>query len=147
MKKTDYLIIHLDAITTKYVFEKRLFCGGCAYAAAIIARELEKENIPYEVFAYTRFNNPVESREPCAHLGVQVNFNGKKIFVGGEFHSPYWGKKVNLGQLPSEEILQYYKDVRNKKGWNNMYDVYNNSAFSRTCNNASKQFRLGFAGL
>jgi len=139
MTTTDF-ILALDSATRRCVYEKDLFCGGCAYASAQIAKKLELLGISYQVIMYDNRKNAFERNQSCAHLAIRVKIDSQELFIGGEYRDAFRCKIFNLGQIPSSDIMKYYKAVREDKGWNRWYDVRYNSTYSRICNSVYKKF-------
>ena len=143
MDKKEYLN-ELNSITTKYDVDKDLFKGGCAFAAAVLARELETMGIKYEVICYVFpcFNddyNPIKRGESCAHVAVKVNCGRKKMLIGGDIMEP-WYMEVNVGMMKSDEITRYYRKIYRKGEWNLTWSAMYNSSYSRACRRATQRY-------
>lgn len=139
---TTRFIYELNRRTTKCVWENNLFCGGCAYASAIIAKKFEEASIPYEVIIYVRENrdiNVIDNNDSCMHVAIRTKINSRYVYIGGIPNMNNF-QIHNFGMVSSKKLMKYYKDVRAVFGWNSWYDVRYNATYSRICNSVYKKF-------
>lgn len=142
-KQNNKLFMELENLVDRYVMEKDLFCGGCCYAAAQIARGLDHKGIKYSVVVF-QGNDAVNCRslksvcrmDGCAHVAIMVNYKHKLMCIGDttrvvrclNWNRMMWGEewrarrytKVNWRQL---EACYYGNE------WNDRYDTRNNARF------------------
>lgn len=121
------MIQDLDYLVTFWKNTKRLFSGGCCFAAAIITAELEKRNIPFQIVTWEYFFkssnisvNDIANDEQLAHVGVRVG----NIIIGGDFDMYGFSSRV-YNNVSSKELMNTY----NTNKWNRIYDTKYNKSF------------------
>ena len=88
-KEIRQVVRKLDEEINHYVDYDDLFQGGCCYAAYVLAENLKRLGIKYNVVIYqcykvlnlTRFREVIKG-EGIAHVGIQVEVGGKKKIIG-----------------------------------------------------------------
>ena len=87
-KKIEF-INELNSLINIYVDEYHLFCGGCCFAAALIAYCFELVGIKYKtaIFQYMDVLNirgftKVINGNGIAHVAIEVEINRTKMFIG-----------------------------------------------------------------
>lgn len=142
-KQNNKLFMELEDLIDRYVIEKNLFCGGCCYAAAQIAKGLEHKGIKYSVVSFQsddayncRSLKSACRMDGCAHVAILVNYKHKLMCIGDtsrvveslNWSKAIWGEnwrarrytKVNWRELET----CYYSNE-----WNPTYDTRNNTRF------------------
>lgn len=139
-KKTE-IITEMCNLINKYVDNYRLFCGGCCFAAYLIARYLDMFGIRYttaifqdgDILNVNDFNKAING-EGVAHVAIEVKVNGEKMFIGdcGEIYRFYQltNVKYHLRRYHKITPTMLLKGYKNNT-WNNCYNIAYNSHISR----------------
>ena len=139
-KKIEF-IKEINEVVNVYVNMHKLFCGGCCYAAFLIASCFDMVGIKYKtaIFQYydilnvRNFNKAINGNG-VAHVAIEVKVNGVKTVIGScdgvyryfnsskeHFHIRHYSK-VNPYM-----ILEGY--VNNS--WNDTYNRANNISLAK----------------
>ena len=130
MENIQDLTDMLDSIVFHWYKFNGLFDGGCAFAASVIAKELEEREIPFEVVCY---HSPNKKREDdifkladnhdIFHVGIKLN----DAVLGGDIDDlvSEHGLDTHYFKLTSEDLEKLYKEYE----WNTKYDASNNDDF------------------
>lgn len=129
-KDIQDLIEVLDSIVFHWYKFNDLFDGGCAFAASVIAHELEERNIPFEVVCYHKPDEKYEddvfelaNREDIFHMGIKLN----DTVIGGTIDdlASEHGLATTVFNLTSKDLEKLYNDF----DWNPKYNRLNNDDF------------------
>lgn len=135
------LFDRIDSVINDYADNKKLFCGGCCYAAYVIARQLSSNNIPYKVAVYQtgyatrcRTLKGVCKNEGCAHIAIVVNDNGVDRIIG---RTDKIVKALNdiLRSYGENWKIKFYENI----SWRELEEAYYNNEWNwayDTSNNA-----------
>lgn len=152
MTNTDKnrLISDLEKVIDKYADSKRLFCGGCCFAAAVLADILSKKGIRYEVVIFQMDDaydmksiRTVCNSEGCAHIAILVTYKGRKHIIGDceriymslSVLAERWRKRTYRNISPDEIMDAYMNNT-----WNPRYDKRNNPRLTRSLRNISEKY-------
>lgn len=139
-KKVE-VITEINNVINKYVDNYKLFCGGCCFAAYLIARYLNKLGISYTtaIFQYSDILNVINFNKAIngngvAHVAIEVDVNGEKMFIGDcsgiyrYFQSTCEDYHIRrYHRVKPMEILKWYRN----NCWNYVYNTAYNSHLSR----------------
>lgn len=130
----------------------RINYGGCCFIAEVIAKNLEKLNIPYKLIIFDgvkkdnikvkrsilnrnnknlELDNSVVKEYTCNHYTLQIG--NKIINTRMEDNDLY---KCILTEIHSKDIHWIYKQGH----WNNRYDTTNNPYIRKIINNFFKKY-------
>lgn len=141
----------LDEKINHYVIHDDLFQGGCCYAAYTLAENLKRLGIKYNVVIYqcykvlnlTRFSEVIKG-EGIAHVGIEVEVDGKKKIIGGCEDVEKWFRWHKM-----DYIIRTYHRISpmtllrgyNKNGhWCRRYQTENNSLLMRDISKIVNEF-------
>ena len=131
-KDADKFLLELAGIIDGYNDRNHLFCGGCAYAAYLIADACKTLGIKYHTVMYqylgiikeTNFNKAINGNG-VAHVAIQVKYKREWKYVGScagikryfaTTGEDFIIRKYN--RVEPEEILSGYRN----NSWNWRYD-------------------------
>ena len=125
----------------------RLYCGGCVFSSAVIARELEKRNIPFNVITFTNKRhgiptnsydvNVIANHDDLTHVGIEIINGDEKTLIGGEGdYVTGWGAARTTLKMTSTELMDMYNTNR----WNEIYDKRKNPIFQSLTENLFNAF-------
>lgn len=134
MKPQPSLVYDLEFMLSIWKLSRDLFHGGCCFAAAVIASELEKRDIDYNVVVYTPEDilthvkniNSIANDELCLHVAIELKDveSGEDVVLGGEFEEPGYVFREYV-KTDAEELMYTYRHNE----WNNHYNIGNNPDF------------------
>ena len=145
-------VLDINKKVNEYVHGKGLFCGGCCYAAYILADIFERTGVKYDVLLFQAYGT-VDERDfyaavagECDHVAIDVRI-GRKHFVIGDYSKimDYYDR------FRVKHAIRRYKGITPKmllnayvwNEWNCLYDASNNSAFSRSLNKIAAKYDEG----
>lgn len=145
------VVRELDEKINHYVIHDDLFQGGCCYAAYVLAENLKRLGIKYNVVIYqcykvlnlTRFSEVIKG-EGVVHVGIEVEVDGKKEIIGGHEHVEKWLRwhKMDCNirtyhRISPMTLLRGY----NKNGhWCRRYQTENNSLLMRDISKIANEY-------
>lgn len=118
----------LNDKVNEYVFEKKLFWGGCCYAAYLLAEAFVKAGIQYKVVLFEThmtltkdFNKSINNGFGVDHIAIQVK-PGKKNFIIGDLTDflDYRGRDIRRYKDVTPEMLL---DAYENNIWNDVYNT------------------------
>ena len=153
MKSTDIrnnIIEEMNSKINDYVLHRWLFAGGCCYAAYVLAKQLKRLGIKYEVVLWqhndildeTNFYTAING-EGVAHVGIKVTYNHRKIIIGdcsriyGYFRMT--GEKFRVRKYTDIEPEDLLKGYRNNE-WNCMYDRCYNGPLTKSIKSVADKY-------
>lgn len=139
-KKIEF-IKEINEVVNFYVSIHKLFCGGCCYAAFLIASCFDMVGIKYktaifqhhDILNVRNFNKAINGNG-VAHVAIEVKVNGVKTFIGScdgvyrYFNSSK--ERFNIrhyNKIKPNMILDGY--VNNS--WNDTYNRANNISLAK----------------
>ena len=140
-KTKNQIIEELNRVINNYVYNSRLFAGGCCYSAYLLAKYLKQMGISYKtvIFQYddilneTNFNNAINGRG-VSHVAIEVTYKFHKVYIGAcdgiYCYFKQTGEKFKVRKysgISPEEILEGYRNNE----WNWSYDTHCNGPLSR----------------
>ena len=140
-EKKIEVITEMNNVINKYVENHKLFCGGCCFAAYLIARYLNKLGISYTtaIFQYYDIINVINFNKAIngngvAHVAIEVEVNGEKLFIGdcGGIYRYFEStcEKYKIRRYHRVKPMAILKGYRNNC-WNCRYNTAYNSYLSR----------------
>ena len=135
------VITEMCNLINKYVDNYNLFCGGCCFAAYLIAKYLDMFGISYttaifqdgDILNVINFNKAING-DGVAHVAIEVKVNGEKMFIGdcGGIYDYYQctNEKYYLRRYHRITPMMLLKGYKNNT-WNYMYNTAYNSHLSR----------------
>ena len=144
-QQINFMIAEMHDLINKYAEEKYLFCGGCCYAAAVLAKYLEKVGIRYDVLIYqysqnlkvNDFNTAINGKG-VAHVAIQVVHKHRRTIIGDVDGVREYFRTIEQQYVvrryrkitPSMLLTGYIDGVHNAR-WNSAYDkTYNNALWA-----------------
>lgn len=122
----------LDTFLKKFHHDFKLFDGGCAYAAYIIAEHLEENSLPFEVMVY--HSGPNASSKNIHSLAKQelithINIILDNLELGGDLNQFMDQHRLTKfkTKLTSEELWDLYESST----WNGEYDESHNEELEK----------------
>ena len=136
-KTRKSFIKELNKKINEYVEKVNLFCGGCCYAAYLLADVLEKVGIKYKVVLFESGNTLTEDFNQSInnggfgvnHVAIQVKFGLFPFIIGDTSdYKGYRGREIHrYDDVTPHMLLQAY--IGNT--WNDFYETSNNSKLKK----------------
>lgn len=131
-KMRNSFIKELNDKITEYVSKRDLFCGGCCYAAYILAEVLSRSGIDYKVILFESseelskdFNQSINnSGFGVDHIAIKVRKGIRSVIFGGlDGFRKYRRKSIRhyVGVTPEMILTAYWNNT-----WNETYQTHNN---------------------
>lgn len=150
-KTRKSFIKELNDKINEYVKKRYLFCGGCCYAAYLLADVLEKTGIKYKVVLFESENTLTEdfnqsiNNSGCGvnHVAIQVR-TGLFPSIIGDTSDYKWfhGRKIHrYDDVTPHMLFQAY--IGNT--WNDFYNTSNNSILRRDIGRIYAKYGCGTA--
>jgi len=144
------IIEDLNRVINHYVYNSRLFAGGCCYSAYVLAKNLERLGIKYrtvlfqydEILNETNFNNAIRG-DGVSHVAIEVTYRRKK-FIIGDCRRIYTYFKITkepfkimkYADIKSADLLKGYRENE----WNYMYNPKNNGPLMRDITRVANKY-------
>ena len=139
MKRTEY-IKSVNSVIEAFDRSNHLFCGGCCFAAAEIARVFEEHKIAFEVVCFQAGDcvgikdfNALNNKEDLAHVAIRVRVENTKMFIGSvhgvettlNAYCEKWEART-YKNISSKDLMKMYEDNE----WNDIWDTNLNDMLS-----------------
>ena len=143
----------IETLTNKineYVEEDNLFCGGCCYAAYVLAEALKAAGIRYntvmfqynEILNVNNFNDAINGKG-VSHVAIEVRLRNKRHFIGtckdiyDFFRCTQFKYNVcRYKGITPAELLDGYKHGN----WNSMYRTNMNKILAMEVRHITREF-------
>lgn len=89
VEQIKQVVLELDKRVNHYVYKKDLFSGGCCFSAYVLAKNLRKLGIKYNVVLY-QYDDIIDAEgfteavngDGVGHVAIEVEVGGKKMIIG-----------------------------------------------------------------
>lgn len=123
----------------EFVHEKDLFCGGCCFAASVLAEILTRLGIKYRTvlfqgheLARVKDFDVAVNNDDCDHVAIEVTVGGEKVIIGDYSAIDNYYDTFDVrhsvrryrGITPQMLRAAYYGN-----SWNPRYETSNNAPF------------------
>ena len=144
------LVNELCKKINEYADDHNLFCGGCCYAAYVLAKNLKELGIEYKTVLYqyddilneTNFNNAINGHG-VSHVAIEVEIGIMRYTIGDcsgvlRFfdYSGYKFKIKKYTGISPEEIIEGYRS----HDWNDENNKHYNGPLMRDINKICKKY-------
>ena len=147
------LIEDLNKRVDYWVDNRSLFCGGCCFAAAVLAKGLERLGVKYTVVCFQdnmglncRKLNTLCKNPGCAHVAISVVYKHKKTYIGKVDRlveclndDMKWGgewRTREYRKISSDVLLENYWS----NDWNWTWDIMLNDRFEKEINKIFEKY-------
>lgn len=146
----NQLLEELDRKINQYVYNNKLFAGGCCYSAYVLTKYLKQLGVKYRITLFqeadilneTNFHKAINGFG-VAHVAVEVRYKRRKCYIGtcdGVYRSFEWGnisyKVRSYKGMDPEVLLDAYKN----NIWNWMYDKHCNGPLMRDIKKIAEKY-------
>lgn len=150
-KTRKSFIKELNNKINEYVEKKNLFCGGCCYAAYLLADVLEKVGIKYRVVLFESGNTLTKDFNKSInnggfgvnHVAIQVRFGLFSFIIGDTSdYKGYRGREIHrYDNVTPHMLLEAYQG----NTWNDFYETSNNSRLRKDISRIYAKYGCGAA--
>lgn len=150
-KTRKSFIKELNDKINEYVEKKNLFCGGCCYAAYLLAGVLEKTGIKYKVVLFEAVNTLTKDFNQSInnggfgvnHVAIQVRTGLFPSIIGDTSdYKRYHGRKIHrYDDVTPHMLFQAYLG----NTWNDLYETSNNSRLRKDIGRIYAKYGCGTA--
>ena len=138
------LINELNRKISWYADNRKLFAGGCCYAAYLLARGFEKLGVKYTTIIYqdgpnwntNKFRKVCYGGDGCGHVAIRVVYKHKKFEIGSRTSAvdrmtavmSHYGKWMarEYRKVTSDDL----KDMYWSNDWNETWDTDRNGVLA-----------------